>query len=242
MGAGFEREQEVKMECFVGGFGGLERRRTGKRVCVVKAGLRDDLRRVGALTLAAGAMLFVPKGAVASNAGEGLLRDRRAGTELVAAVAPAEILDEKDMRIYENKRQLSNRKMTEYSGAQQELIELDTEWEQLWYIRFLQYAIVICVVPAVGLSAAGLGKLFEAWTKAQEAAEREEEIKLTGTYSSPATVRKENVEEEDKKEDDESSPDDKDEGSEGPSPTDDGGPAPGDDEAREKLEQLFGKS
>mmetsp|Transcript_36597 Transcript_36597/g.146265 ORF Transcript_36597/g.146265 Transcript_36597/m.146265 type:complete len:193 (+) Transcript_36597:400-978(+) len=138
MGAGFEREQEVKMECFVGGFGGLERRRTGKRVCVVKAGLRDDLRRVGALTLAAGAMLFVPKGAVASNAGEGLLRDRRAGTELVAAVAPAEILDEKDMRIYENKRQLSNRKMTEYSGAQQELIELDTEWEQLWYIRFLQ--------------------------------------------------------------------------------------------------------
>lgn len=102
---------------------------------------------------------------------------------------------------------------------------------------------VICVVPTIGLSAAGLGKLFEAWTKAQEEAEREEEIKLTGSYSNPATVRKEKNEEDNKPKD----ADPKAEGGAGKKPKQgddgDGGKSDGDDDAaRDALERMFGKS
>lgn len=144
---------------------------------------------------------------------------------------------------YMSERELRRRKTTQFSEAEQEIMELE-EWEvntqQSRDLRMFWTA--LASIGGIFVLYKG-GVMWENWIKEQERKDMEEEIELTGTFIDPRAVRK----------DDEENP------GKGPSkkpPGDGGKPGKGpsgsdfgkgsDDEWKqgdvESLEKLFGKS
>lgn len=91
---------------------------------------------------------------------------------------------------YLGERELRLRKTTQYSEAEEEIMELE-EWEvsTKWF-RDLQalWAGLASVGGIVVLYRGGV--LWEKWIQEQERKDMEEEISMTGTYISPRAVRK----------------------------------------------------
>lgn len=127
-------------------------------------------------------------------------------------------------------RELRRRKTTQFSEAEQEIMELE-EWEvDTQWFRDMQtmWAALASVLGIFVLYKGGV--MWENWIKEQERKDMEEEIELTGKFIDPRAVRK----------DDEG--DNKKKGSAKKPPT---GNKPGDDYKQgdiESLEKLFGKS
>lgn len=134
-----------------------------------------------------------------------------------------------------SERELRRRKTTQFSEAEEEIMELE-EWEvDTQWFRDLQmlWAGIASIAGMFVLYKGGV--MWENWIKEQEQKDMEEEIELTGTFIDPRAVRKEE-DEEDKEEKDDKKTD------KGPDP----GPTSGDDQGPpdglESLEKIFGKS
>jgi hypothetical protein len=132
-------------------------------------------------------------------------------------------------------RELSKLKTTQYSEAEEEIMELEEdEVENKWFHDLQVMWAGIASVGGIMVLYRG-GVLWERWIVEQERKDREEEIELTGTFIDPRAVRKEEGGEDDdaakKKKGGGDGPDD--------SPPDADDLPPGGIDA---LEKLFGKS
>lgn len=146
---------------------------------------------------------------------------------------------------YLSDRELRRRKTTQYSEAEEEIMELEEyEFATQWF-RDLQitWAALASVMGIFVLYKGGV--LWERWIQEQEKKDMEEEIELTGTFIDPRAVRKDEDEDdtgkkgegEEKGEGDKGTskgPEDKPKGPEDSPDTSSGG--------LDSLEQLFGKS
>lgn len=133
-------------------------------------------------------------------------------------------------------RELSKLKTTQYSEAEDELIELDEdELENKWFHDLqMMWAGMASVGGIVVLYRGGV--LWEKWIQEQERKDMEEEIELTGTFIDPRAVRK-------PEDEDDGGDDRKSKGKDGKgnpdSPPDTDDLPPGGIDA---LEKMFGKS
>lgn len=139
-------------------------------------------------------------------------------------------------------RELRRRKTTQFSEAEQEIMELE-EWEvDTQWFRDLQ------MMWASFASIGGMfvlykgGVMWENWIKEQERKDMEEEIELTGTFVDPRAVRKED--EDDKNAGPSAPPSTDGKPEKGPSGDADSGDPDADFKQGdlESLEKLFGKS
>lgn len=133
-------------------------------------------------------------------------------------------------------RELSRPKTTQYSEAEEELIELEEdELENKWFHDLQVMWAGIASVGGIMVLYKG-GVLWEKWIQEQEQKDMEEEIELTGTFIDPRAVRK--PEDEDDDGDDPKS--------KGKNGKDDPGSPPDTDDLPpggiDALEKLFGKS
>lgn len=171
---------------------------------------------------------------------------RSSGRTAIAPIANAIPLDALGIKREDflSDRELRRRKTTQFSEAEQEIMELE-EWEvdTQWFRDFQMMWASIASVGGMFVLYKG-GVMWENWIKEQEKKDMEEEIELTGTFIDPRAVRK----------DDE---DNKDTGPPKP-PGDNGdkpgkGPTTGDADSAdpdadfkqgdlESLEKLYGKS
>lgn len=138
---------------------------------------------------------------------------------------------------YAGHKQLFKLKTTQYSEAEEEIMELnEDEVDNKWFYDLqVMWAGLGSVVGIFALYKGGV--LWEKWIQEQERKDMEEEIELTGQFIDPRAVRK---------------PEDEDDGGKGkkggdkPSGGDDGeGPPETDDlppGGIDALEKLFGKS
>ena len=131
---------------------------------------------------------------------------------------------------YVSERELRRRKTTQYSEAEEEIMELE-EWEieTQWFknLQALWAAIASCAGIYVLYRG---GVMWENWIKEQEKKDMEEEIKLTGTFIDPRAVRKD--------EDDDPKPNQK-RPNNPKKPDSDGGDNP---PSVDSLNKLFGQS
>lgn len=133
-------------------------------------------------------------------------------------------------------RELSKLKTTQYSEAEEELMELEEdELENKWFHDLQVMWAGIASVGGIMVLYKG-GVLWEKWIQEQERKDMEEEIELTGTFIDPRAVRK--AEDEDDESDGTgSNGKDGDGGPDSPPETDDLPPG-----GIDALEKLFGKS
>lgn len=151
-------------------------------------------------------------------------------------------------------RELASRKTTQYSEAEEEIMELEEDEIEFQYFYNLQAMwAALASIGGIAILYKG-GVLWENWIKEQERKDMEEEIELTGTFIDPRAVRKEESEEEDQKKDkkknktngdeQDDEPRNKKKGPEDPGSGDD---SPSDDkdlppDGIDALERLFGRS
>lgn len=133
-------------------------------------------------------------------------------------------------------RELSKLKTTQYSEAEEELMELEEDdLENKWFHDLQVMWAGLASVGGIMVLYKG-GVLWEKWIQEQERKDMEEEIELTGTFIDPRAVRK--PEDEDDESDD---PEAKGKNGSGdpdsPPETDDLPPG-----GLESLEKLYGKS
>lgn len=137
---------------------------------------------------------------------------------------------------YVGERELRRRKTTQYSEAEEEIMELE-EWEvETQWFRDLQamWAGIASVAGIFVLYKGGV--MWENWIKEQEQKDMEEEIKLTGTFIDPRAIRKDENDEGGKpKKKDKPKTD-----PQGPSGEGEGGDVP--PGGLDSLEKLFGSS
>lgn len=99
---------------------------------------------------------------------------------------------------YLSERELRLRKTTQYSEAEQEIMELqEYEMATKWYRDLQRLWAGLASVAGIYVLYKG-GVLWERWIQEQERKDMEEEIELTGTFISPRAVRKDD-DEDDKK-------------------------------------------
>lgn len=91
---------------------------------------------------------------------------------------------------YVSERELRRRKTTQYSEAEQEIMELE-EWEVAtqWFRDLQMTWAALASVGGIFVLYKG-GVMWERWIKEQEQKDMEEEIELTGTFIDPRAVRK----------------------------------------------------
>jgi hypothetical protein len=137
---------------------------------------------------------------------------------------------------YLSHRELSKLKTTQYSEAEEELMELEEdELENKWFHDLQVMWAGLASVGGIMVLYKG-GVLWEKWIQEQERKDMEEEIELTGTFIDPRAVRKAEDEDDDNNDSggkggkDDSDPD-------SPPETDDLPPG-----GIDALEKLFGKS
>ena len=139
---------------------------------------------------------------------------------------------------YVSDRELRRRKTTQYSEAEEEIMELEEYEVATQWFRDLQrmWAGVASVLGIFVVYKGGV--LWERWIQEQEKKDMEEEIELTGTFIDPRAVRKDEDEEDEGKKDG-----GKDKG-EGPEdqPKEPEGTPENPSGGIDNLEQLFGKS
>lgn len=142
-----------------------------------------------------------------------------------------------------SERELRRRKTTQYSEAEEEIMELE-EWEVAtqWFRDLQMTWAALASVGGIFVLYKG-GVMWEQWIQEQEKKDMEEEIELTGTFIDPRAVRKD--------EDDDGSAN---KGGSGKSdekgPSDSSSSGPGDapsgpdypSDGLDSLEKLFGKS
>lgn len=136
---------------------------------------------------------------------------------------------------YVSDRELRRRKTTQYSEAEEEIMELEEyEVATQWFRDLQRLWAGLASVAGIFVLYKG-GVMWEKWIQEQEKKDMEEEIELTGTFIDPRAVRKDEDEDDGKKDGgkDKKGPTDEPKGPQTPeSPT--GG--------IDNLEQLFGKS
>lgn len=143
---------------------------------------------------------------------------------------------------YMSERELRRRKTTQFSEAEQEIMELE-EWEvhTQWFRDFQLMWTAIASVGGIYILYKG-GVMWEKWIKEQEQKDMEEEIELTGTFIDPRAVRKDDEDNSgnrpNKSQDGGNNP------GKGPDTDSGSGPDGGDFKQGdlESLEKLFGKS
>ncbi len=96
-------------------------------------------------------------------------------------------IKEKD---YCGERELRARKTTQYSEAEEEIMELEEyEVSTKWFRDLRAMWAALASIAGILVLYRG-GVLWERWIQEQERKDMEEEIKLTGTFISPRAVRK----------------------------------------------------
>lgn len=91
---------------------------------------------------------------------------------------------------YVGERELRRRKTTQYSEAEQEIMELEEYEVATQWFRDLQFFwAVLASLGGIYILYKG-GVMWEEWIKEQEKKDMEEEIELTGTFIDPRAVRK----------------------------------------------------
>jgi hypothetical protein len=100
---------------------------------------------------------------------------------------------------YVSHRELARRKTTQYSEAEEEIMELEEDQFETQWFHDLQvmWAALASVGGIVVLYKGGV--LWEKWIHEQEQKDMEEEIELTGTFIDPRAVRKDEDAEDDGK-------------------------------------------
>lgn len=145
-----------------------------------------------------------------------------------------------------SERELRRKKTTQYSEAEQEIMELE-EWEvETQWFRDLQIMWAgIASVGGIFVLYKG-GVMWENWIKEQEKKDMEEEIELTGTFIDPRAVRKDEDEEGDQKSNNSSSNPSDSDGDNNNSQPSTSPQSPNDSDSPsddlDSLEKLFGKS
>lgn len=140
---------------------------------------------------------------------------------------------------YVSDRELRRRKTTQYSEAEEEIMELEEYDVATQWFRDLQmtWAGVASVMGIFVLYKGGV--LWERWITEQEKKDMEEEIELTGTFIDPRAVRKDEDEDDSEKKGEGDKGTDKGPSDEPKGPED----TPSDpSDGLDSLEQLFGKS
>lgn len=200
---------------------------------------------------------FTPDNTVATSASETPAGQEATGSSVVrpiprrsvamASAASSEAIPLNELGIkrndYMSERELRRRKTTQFSEAEQEIMELE-EWEvhTQWFRDLQMFWTALASIGGIFVLYKG-GVMWENWIKEQERKDMEEEIELTGTFIDPRAVRKDD-EDNPGKGPAKKSPDGGKPGK-GPSGSDSGKGSdqdewkPGDVES---LEKLFGKS
>lgn len=137
-----------------------------------------------------------------------------------------------------SERELRRRKTTQFSEAEQEIMELE-EWEvdTQWFRDLQTLWAALASVAGIFILYKG-GVMWENWIKEQERKDMEEEIELTGKFIDPRAVRKD-------EDGGTSKGNPKNPPPKGDKPSDSGASDQGDDYKPgdiESLEKLFGKS
>lgn len=139
---------------------------------------------------------------------------------------------------YVSERELRRRKTTQYSEAEQEIMELEEYEVATQWFRDLQmmWAGVASVSGIFVLYKGAV--MWEKWIMEQEKKDMEEEIELTGTFIDPRAVRKDEDEDDSEKKGAGDKGDDKGPSNDPKDPEDEPSSPPG---GLDSLEQLFGK-
>lgn len=91
---------------------------------------------------------------------------------------------------YVGERELRRRKTTQYSEAEQEIMELEEyEVATQWFRDLQLFWTALASVGGIYVLYRG-GVMWEKWIQEQEKKDMEEEIELTGTFIDPRAVRK----------------------------------------------------
>lgn len=91
---------------------------------------------------------------------------------------------------YVGERELRRRKTTQYSEAEQEIMELEEyEVATQWFRDLQLFWATLASVGGIYVLYKG-GVMWERWIQEQEKKDMEEEIELTGTFIDPRAVRK----------------------------------------------------
>jgi hypothetical protein len=137
-------------------------------------------------------------------------------------------------------RELKSAKTTQYSEAEEEIIELEEDEVESKWFRDLQILWAgLASVGGIMILYKG-GVLWERWIQEQERKDMEEEIELTGIFIDPRAVRKEEDGEDDRKKGRNGKKDGPGDGGSGRPATPPDTELPPDD--IDSLERMFGKS